>query len=267
MRKKAKYIVATLLMFCFAASVKAEQCSYEKQVELGEVASTVKVAYEMVDYDTGYTTYEIDEDGNIDPTKEIPLIEEGVRLKIMNITEDIYVRVVDLSEEETEMPDDFGNEEVSDDALRNAGYYYYGDSDNGTVYLNPVSTSYIHQYKLYVYPTDSDCGDKLLRIIDFNTPMYNNYSNIKACENIPEFEYCQKYVSTPIEVSLPEFLEECKKYEAKEKEEKEKNSKKTTLKSFYKKNKKVILIAGGCILIAGVATAAIIVIRRRSRLI
>ena len=266
MRKKAKYIVATLLMFCFATSVKAEQCSYERQVELGEEASTVKVAYEMVDYDTGYTTHEVDEYGNIDPTKEIPVIEEGVRLKIMNITEDIYVRVIDLSEDETEMPDDYDNEEVSDSALRNAGYYYYGDSDNGIVYLNPVTTSYIHQYKLYVYATDPECGDKSLRTIDFNTPMYNSYSGIEACKNIPEFEYCQKYVTTPIDISIQEFTKECKEYEAKEKEKNEEKNKKT-ISNFYKKNKKVILIAGGCILIVGVATAAIIVIRRRSRLI
>ena len=265
MRKKAKYIVAALLMFCFATSVKAEQCSYERQVELGEEASTVKVAYDLVDYDTGQMVYVVDpETGEVDITQEEPLILEYFKIKIMNLTENVYVQVVDLDAEEEETIDDFGA--VSDDALKQAGYYFYSDSDKGTVYLDPISTDYIHEYKILVYSADPECGDKQLRTINYKTPMFNNYSTVGYCKKSPEFEYCQKYVSEPLDITLTDFLEEYRKYEAKEKENEKKNSK-TTIKSFYKKNKKVIMIAGGCILIAGVATAAIIVIRRRSRLI
>ena len=247
MRKKAKYIVTSLLLFCFATSVKAEGCPYEKQVELNKEASTVKAVYEEIEIDTGITGFIEDE-----PDKEVKLTEKGFKIKLLNVTDNISVSIVDESDEEA-IPED----------------YYSKDADeNGVITVGEIKADQIHTYKITVDAKGGDtgeCAGKNLRTFTLMTPMYNPYSELSVCDEYPDFQYCQEYSTSIQAIGTLEFYDKLEKYQKISKSQTELKEK--AKKEKEKKNKKILYIAGGCILVVGVATAAIIVIRRRSRLI
>lgn len=251
MRKNAKYVLATLLMFCFAGNVNAAECSYEKQVELNNIASTVKATYEEVEIDTGQKVYDVNPNtGEVDVTKEIPYIVTGFTLKILNITKDIYISVED------------------DNGKRN---YYYSDTNNGTLTLNTKEADRIYTYKIKVYGATDECYAGEIRTIDVIIPMYNWYSSLAICEQAKEFQYCQKYMTSEPDINLDMFYSKINSYITDNKDKKNENKKEKTIKEkikeFYEDNKKGIIISTSAIVVAGVATTAIIVKKRRSRLI
>lgn len=243
MRKSAKCVLAALLTLCFAGNVNAAECSYEKQVKLGEIASTVKATYEEVEIDTGETKSYVDpETGLIDTEKEIPVKIKGFKVKIMNITKDILIKV-------------------------DGNAYYYSNTNNGTLILPAKAADKIRTYDIKVVAYGGDCAAEELRTITLVTPMYNDYSEMKICKENTEFEYCQKYVTTNIDYNLEEFLREVSKYNQKNKQEIQKKEENKSFIDMLKSNKKIIIVSVSGIIVVGVATAAIIVIKRRSRLI
>lgn len=247
MRKNAKYILATLLLLCVTTSVNAEECDYAKQVELNNEASTVKAIYEETEIDTGMTTYYIDEETEeVDESKIIPLTEKGFTVKILNITENIYVHV----------SNDYDNTEKD---------YYYKDTDNGVLVLNSFASDNVYNYKITVRGNSDGCSGKELRNITLMVPKYNEFSQLSACDEYPDFQYCQKFTSSMEEITISEFQKKLDEYKknnksqtAIEREIKEKNDE--------EKNKKMIIIAVVCLIVVGVATS-VIIIRKRSRLI
>jgi hypothetical protein len=252
MRKNAKFLLVSLLLLCFAVNVNAAECSYEKQVELNDIASTVKATYEEIEIDTGETESYVDEEtGLIDPDQQVPVYEKGFTVKVLNLTEDIYI-------------------EVSDDTNGLNKIFKYSDSDNGVITLGNFKADGVITYTITVRAFGGDCAGTSLRVITLVTPKYNSFSELSYCDDNPNFEYCQEYI-TGEDITYEEFINKSESYVEKEtetNEQKEENKTITSkLKDFYKNNKKVIFIACGVIVIVGVATTAIIVIRRRSRLI
>lgn len=252
MRKIAKGVLTALLMFCVVNSVNAAECSYERQVQLNDLAATVKETYQAVEVDTGRTTYYIDPETEIiDPNRVVKIMEKGFEVSVLNITEDLYL-------------------EVSEDGTNTTKTYRYSDATDNTVKLGTVVADKVITYTIKVKAATGDCAGTDLRTITLVLPRYNSYSELSYCDDNPNFEYCQEYI-TGEDITYEEFLERTQNYVEPNKTTTEKTDEDTTfadkLKDFYKKNKKVILIAGGAIVIMGVATAAIIVIRRRSRLI
>lgn len=250
MRKNAKYILVSLLSFCFAVNVNAAECSYEKQVELNNIASTVKATYEETEIETGETYSYVDDDGIIHTDKQLAIKEKGFDVKLLNLTNDISVTV------------------TSDDGRINKTYFY-SDSNNGTVDLGKVLADKVITYTIKVYSNVDGCNLDL-RTINLVTPMYNSYSEMGFCTDYPNFEYCQEY-TTDATLNLNDFREKAENYKSSHK--KENNQKEATKKNqnkfldFIKKNKKLLIVIGSIILIAGVTTIVIIIIRKRSRLI
>ena len=250
MRKYAKYVLVTLLMFCVATSVNAEGCDYKKKVELNKQASTVKAVYEEVKIDSGVKYY--DESEGISEADAEEVYYQGFKVQILNITKDIYVHV----------------ESGLDDSEKD---YYYTDSKDGIIDLGEHSADYAYSIKITVFPLVENCGE-LLRTITLNVPRYNTLSEYDACKEYPNFEYCKTYVNSNEEVSLSKFSNRLETYKKSnksiteiKKEEEQKN--KNKLKEFFKKYKKEIVIGIIVIAIVGVATTTILIIRRRSRLI
>ena len=246
MRKKAKYILASLLMFCFTTSVNAEECSYEKQVELNNLAATVRATYEEVEIDSGESY--IPEDEN-DPDGAIML--HGFKVVIMNITKDLRVTVKD---------------EYTGDSKE----YMYSDTNNGVIELEQRVADDVYNYTIVVKGAVEECDNGDLRTINLIVPKYNNYSEYDVCKEYPEFEYCQKYITSLQDISMPEFIERADAYKKNHESETEKrknNEKSNSIKEFFNKNKKTIIIIAGIIIVIGGATTAILIIRRRSRLI
>ena len=129
MRKNAKYVLAALLMFCFAGNVNAAECSYKRQVELNDIAATIKAVYEEVEIDTGESTYYVDpETGAVDTSKIISVKNAGFNLKLLNMSENTYVVVNDVT-------------------TGNSKTYYYSDSNNGTLELGRKTADQIYTYK------------------------------------------------------------------------------------------------------------------------
>lgn len=253
MRKNAKYLLLTLLTFCFAVKVDAAECSYEKQVELNNLAATVKATYEEVEIDTGETVYYMDpETGVEDTSKTINVTEKGFKVSILNITNDIYVNV--KNENTGESKD-----------------IYYRDTNNGTIQLDTYKADQLVTYTIKVYGL-SECPGYDLRTITLVTPIFNPYYDTVFCEQYPNFELCSEY-TTNTELTLDEFLRQSNEYRknhnpvTSEIEKKESLSLIERIKQFFNTNKTIIIIIVCAIAIVGVATAAIIVIRRRSRLI
>ena len=243
MRKSAKCVLATLLMFCFAGNVKAAECSYDKQVELNNQAATVKAIYEEVEIDTGETKSYVDpETGIIDTENQIAVKVKGFKVNIMNITNDIMVKV-------------------------NGSNYYYSDTNNGTLTLPARTADEVRNYDIKISAYGGDCAAEDLRTINLVTPMYNYYSELNFCKENPDFEYCQEYVTIPVSDNLDEFLNKAGNYSEKNNGKEVKKEDKKSFVDILKENKTIVIISVSGIMVVGVATAAIIVIKRRSRLI
>ena len=249
MQKIAKCVIATLLMFCFAVNVKAAECTYDKQVELNDIASTVKATYEEVEIDTGETVSYMDpETGIEDPSRQEPVKLNGFKTYVLNVTNDIYLTVKN---------ENTGSEKK----------IYYKDTNKGTVLLDADE---LVTYTIKVYGNIT-CPWQELRTLTFVTPIYNPFSKLEFCNQYPDFEWCNQYI-TGEKISLSKFLEESAKYKetnepVKKEEKKVKKSFLENLKEFLKENKKIIMIIVSIVVIVGVTTTAIIVIKRRSRLI
>lgn len=247
MRKCAKYGLVTLLMFCFATSVKAEECSYEKQVELSNKAATVKATYESVDIKTGEKLILEDTEEEVDD------VVKGFKVKILNITEDLMVT-------------------ITDNQSNTSKSYYYSDTDKGTLTLQEQEANIVRSYTVEIKGFYEGCEGTDLRTVALIVPKYNSYSTLAICDEYPEFEYCQEYLTSGNDISVTEFLTRIDKYQESHKSETEKKENKKQsfidkVKEFFKKNKKAIVIVAIAVVIVGVATATILIVRRRSRLI
>lgn len=250
MRKNAKYILVSLLSFCFAVNVNAAECSYEKQVELNNIASTVKATYEAVDIDTGKTVSYVDEYGIIDTDRQVPVKEKGFNVKILNLTENLSIKVTNETEGTT-------------------NYYYYSDSDNGTITLSSKVADRIYTYTITVYGTKDSCEGIELRSLNLITPKYNTYSDYSFCKEYPNFDYCQEYVVDD-SFNLEDFINKSAAYKETQDSKNSKDNQKdknNNKSNFFKENKKLLIVCGSIILIVGVTTTVIIIIRKRSRLI
>lgn len=247
MRKNAKYMIVTLLMFCFISSVKAEECTYEKQVELNNIASTVKATYEEVEIDTGETYFDdmnFDENGN-------PVIlkyyVKGFNVKLLNLTEELYVEVSNsLGEERT---------------------IYFSDTDNGKISLGVKEADQIITYSIKIMSAKGECAGKDLRTINVLVPKFNSYSETMFCKENPEFDYCQEYLSSDTQIDYITFDENAKKYTEKKEQQVETKKEQTIIDKVKEilKDKGIIIIS--IIGIVGGGTIAIIVVKRRRRLI
>lgn len=248
MRKNAKYMIISLLMFCFISNVKAEECTYEKQVELNNIASTVKATYEEVEIDTGETYFDdmnFDENGN---PVTLKYYVKGFNVKLLNLTEELYVEVTNS----------LGEEKIIN----------FSDTDNGIISLGIKEADQIITYSIKVISAKGECAGTDLRTINLLVPKFNSYSETMFCKENPEFDYCQEYLSSDDQIDYITFDEEAKKYTVKKEQQQVETKKEQTIIDKIKevlKDKGIIIIS--VIGIVGGGTIAIIVIKRRRRLI
>lgn len=244
------------LMFCFTIqNVKAAStCSYEEQVELNNLASTVKTGYEIKRVVT-------DMDGNIlSNIKEEEVTEDSayvlstrLQVYVTNITNDIYIKI------------------TSDKGLDKT--YKFSDTNNGEVNFDGGDLTEIVNYQVTVYSNKEHCSDELYRTIDFVTPMKNPYSSFTDCEAIPNYEYCQQYITTPFlatEYEIQSSIDKEYQKTIQQKKEEEVQKEKSffeKLQDFYNKNKIILYSILGVVVIAGVLTTIVILKKRRSRIL
>lgn len=236
-------ILASVILFGPNNVLASSSCSYSEQAELNNISANVKATYEIEEI----KTETLPDPDDIDDVIEI--YEKKVKVNILNVTDEIYIKVTNNQNDETLM-------------------FYSRDARNGIIsfYQNQVDT--IVNYTIEVYANKYKCAGELYKKLTLTTPMYNDYSELEACSNNPDFYYCQEYITTS-QISYSEFFEKVQKYEKKEEEKKQEqeNSFWENLKEFYRDNKIVINVIGTIVVIGGVTATVILVKKRRSRVL
>lgn len=255
MKKIVNSVITIILLLVFTINVNAAECSYEEQVKLNDIAATLKATYEEIDYETGEMSYYVDpETGIIDTDRLEKETTKGFKVSLLNITDQIQV-------------------EVTNETTGETNTYNASNTDNGTVILTARPADMIYNYKFVIRARGGDCTGTELRIMNLVVPKYNEYSDTSACTDYPNYQYCQKYLTTDLDIDFLTFYSGLDKYKEtnpikeETKTEETKLSLSERIKEFINKNKTVLIIIGSVVVIAGVATTAIIVVRRRSRLI
>ena len=175
-----------MIIAMFTKNINAE-CDYKSKLEINTSAANV-------DTKLDYGSKIVGPDGKEHPeaTGKTDDIERFVRstyvtLSIINISDDIYLRIVN--------EDDDLNETI-----------YASDLvDNKYVYEVP-DTDIIRTYTIKVFSNISECLDEEIRTIEVKTPMYNFLSGTSMCENNKAY-YCSEFVTTPIDIDTSGILE------------------------------------------------------------
>ena len=245
----------TLLLCLSLRSVNASTCDYSEQVELSNIASTVQAKYEIKEV-------AIDNAGNIrnDISKEEIADENSeylpmdiVEVNILNITQDIYVNVT--------------NDQGFDKT------YYYEDTNNGQIIINGGDLTQILRYKITIFSNKEKCLGESIRTVDVVTPMINPIAMDLMCMSIPDFTYCQEYITSSFLVSDDEIYNSVAKaydeYLKKQQKTEEENNKNFIEKigEFIKKNKTIIIIVTIGVIVIGAIVTFVIIRYRRNRLL
>ncbi len=229
----------------------ASSCTYEQQAELNDIVANVKANYvpkEILDGKALAIYEEPDENGNY---PEVDHYVHGFEISILNITDEIYVRVTNNLDNET--------------------YTFYSkDTKDGIATFETKESSELVTYTIEVYSNKYACAGESFRKLTITTPIFNIYSAMDECIGYEDFYYCQQYLSSE-NVPAYDFVEQLEKYveeqEKKQEEEKKNKSFLGKIKEFYNNNKLIINIVGGVIIISGVTTTAILVKKKRSRVL
>ncbi len=253
MKTKLKKLFLLAIILMIPNLVDAESlCSYNEQVELNNIVSNVKATYEAVEIYAGqmYDADNPNEDGTM-PLKDTHI--KGFNISILNITEDIYVRVSNNY-----------NDEVKT--------YAYKDTENGTITFQTTNNEQLITYTIEVIADKYACAGEKFRDIYLTTPIYNVYSKWKDCKENPEFYYCQEFLPSE-NISMDEFdvkmeaYQEQKQQEEQKQEEQQQKSFLTKVKELYENNKLIFNSIIVVIIIAGVATTVILIKKKRSRVL
>lgn len=253
MKTNLKKLFLLAIIFLTPNLVQAESlCSYSEQAELNNIVANVKANYETVDIYDG-KVLDIDNPGPDGKIPEVDYYIKGFNINILNITEDIYVKV--------------SNNVNSDTAT-----FRYSDTKDGMATFQTREVDSLITYTIEVYSNKSKCVGELFRKFTVTTPIYNLFSEWRDCKENPEFYYCQEYLSSE-NISINEFRTKLQDYKV-EKEEKRKeeeienqNFLWNKIKKMYRENIIIINSIGILILISGVATTVILIKKKRSRVL
>lgn len=250
------------LVLAFFMSLKvanaASTCDYSEQVNLSSAASVVQANYEIVT-DIVYVSTGLpapddvtEEDVSFDSDYAL---SQKINVFLLNLSDDVYV----------EVKNNLGFNET----------YTYANTDSGKIMFFSGDLSDILTFTFTIYSNSSNCKGESLRTLSLTTPKYNTFSDYNACDLIPDFSYCQEFITTPFyateqEISGYIFDEFYKKQEELKQEKQETESKKSffdKVKDFLNQYRYWFIGIFVIIVFVGVATTVIILKKRRSRII
>ena len=240
-------------------------CSSSELATLNNAANNVTVSYEDEKIVVGQG-YDIDGDYEGDTAPLVDLYGTVFNVSFANITDDIYLRITNDTND-TELT--FTKENM--DA---------GEAVFQTEYGDELTT-----YTVEVLASNYDCADEVIRKFNLTVPIYNQFSEMEACNTYPNFYYCQEYIDTE-PITYSEFLEELRVYrdsatdedtventnvinvdndDNNDEEEQPSEDEKSPFINFVENNR-VTLIVGGCaIVVVGVIAGIVIVKKKRSK--
>lgn len=256
-----KKIVSGCLLFVALVSIQnvnaASTCDYSEQVELNNIASTVKGYYTIekkVMNVNGNVEEGIDpNDSRIEDVDSAYYVQTVANVSINNLTSDIYMVVTN-----------------------NKGFsntYHYDNTLNGEVSIFAGELNEVVTYTVTIYSNRSNCPDEELRKMEIVVPMRNEYALSSMCARIPDYEYCKEYIVAPFladsSTITNSISKEYEKYskDLQEQEEKQNQSFFEKIEEFIKENKIIIYSVLGIIIIAGVIVTIVILKKKRSRVL
>lgn len=253
MKTSVKGLFLLALLFLVPNYVKAaSSCSYSEQAELNEIVSHVNANYEVVEVSMG-EYYDVDHFGDEGYETVKEHFVKGFNIHILNITEDIYVK-------------------VSNNVNAEVKTYHYKDTQDGIATFQTLDNERLVTYTIEVYSNKYSCAGEMYRKFTLTTPLYNNYAERPQCEGNEEFYYCQEFINSE-NITFNEFIDKFSEFYAQKQEEEEKRLEEENksfldkMKDFYNHNKIVIYSIGGVIVVMGVATAVVLIKKRRSRVL
>lgn len=215
----------------------ASTCDYETQVKLNSEAANIKASYEVKEIKTGIKNENDLVDG--EPTDKT---YQGVEVSIYNMTENLYLTVMNTLTNETKT-------------------YHYADTDNGSIKLvrGEDGLEDIVTYQITIYSNHNDCKDEELKKINLVTPKYNSFSADALCEGSSKY-YCQEYVTEDLNMTYDDFLKQ-----AANNNKNDGNGDKDTVKDndFFKKYG-IYIVGGILVILLGVMTTVIVRKKQRS---
>lgn len=240
--KKNIAVLLLAVMFSWTSVDAASLCSYDKQKELTKIASSVKVAYEEAQGELDKDLY-FPADGQEEADGYVSYYDY-FKIKIINITEDIYVKL-----------ENNVNDEVK--------YIEYKDTNEGTFTIDWKDLSKVTTFSYTVYSSsNTECANEVYRTGVMTTPKLNPNYNNAMCYQIPEFELCKKYITSSVSDSkfrelASDYVNKTKKEESVKQEKEEKEENKTTM----------LIVATSIIIVVGGVAVVMARKKRGSRVI
>lgn len=215
----------------------ASTCDYETQVKLNSEAANIKASYEVKEIKTGKKI-----EADLGDEEYIDETYQGVEVSIYNMTENLYLTVMNTSTNETKT-------------------YHYEDTDNGSIKLvrGEDGLEDIVTYQITIYSNHNDCKDEELKKINLVTPKYNSFSADALCEGSSKY-YCQEYVTEDLNMTYDDFLKQ-----AANNNKNDGNGDTDTVKDndFFKKYG-IYIVGGILVILLGVMTTVIVRKKQRS---
>ena len=239
MKKMCQKILVFLCLFIVGVTnaSAASTCDYETQVKLNSEAANIKASYEVKEIKTGKKI-----EADLGDEEYIDETYQGVEVSIYNMTENLYLTVMNTSTNETKT-------------------YHYEDTDNGSIKLvrGEDGLEDIVTYQITIYSNHNDCKDEELKKINLVTPKYNSFSADALCEGSSKY-YCQEYVTEDLNMTYDDFLKQ-----AANNNKNDGNGDTDTVKDndFFKKYG-IYIVGGILVILLGVMTTVIVRKKQRS---
>ena len=237
MKKENIFLIIMMVVsiFLFTNTVfAAEQktCTAMQLGELRELASNIKVTYMPKtivvpieeDVETGATSY----------------TAKYIDIKVYNMHSKLYIEAKN-------------NEEYS----KVASVADLGKDGTITFRQNMVDRKINYEFK--IMSDEYGCQNQVLRTIKLSLPIYNSYSQLEICSEIPEYYLCQEFVTSPVDGAT--FYEKVDAYKAKLLEQggnEQTDNTGTINKTFANASKYKYLIVGVIVALGVVITVLII---------
>ncbi len=215
----------------------ASTCDYETQVKLNSEAANIKASYEVKEIKTGKKI-----EADLGDEEYIDETYQGVEVSIYNMTENLYLTVMNTSTNETKT-------------------YHYEDTDNGSIKLvrGEDGLEDIVTYQITIYSNHNDCKDEELKKINLVTPKYNSFSADALCEGSSKY-YCQEYVTEDLNMTYDDFLKQ-----AANNNKNDGNGDTDTVKdNDFLKKYGIYIVGGILVILLGVMTTVIVRKKQRS---
>lgn len=245
--KKILMLAIVLFTFLFMGNVKAVEedikiCTPTQLSELRSMAANVKVTYVPTTV-VGELGYADEEAGGVNTN----VTRNYLDIKIFNLNSKLKVRVNNSQKEILVSAENIGAD--------------------GAVTLRQTPLSYQVNYTFEIYSEEYGCLAETLRTIRLTLPRFNYYSQLLACEDIPDYYLCQPY--TTFEVNGATFYDKVEEYKAKlltleqEKDKEEIDNTDLVSKAISSISKHKYIIVG-VIVAVGVVLTVIILKRKKS---